>query len=60
MPYSSAAIMFLLNGIIPPSLKEIELYAPDVMKALKEMASESVTKACEEMPSNAVVSLDGS
>ena len=60
MPYASAATMFLLNGINPPSLKETELYLPEVISALKLIAEESVTKAWEEMPEKATVSIDGS
>ena len=36
------------------------MYLPDVTKALKEIVDDSVTKAWEEMPDNAIVSMDGS
>ena len=52
--------MLLLNGLIPPSLKEVEIYLPEVVSALKTLTDESVTKAWEEMPNNAIASIDGS
>jgi len=60
MPYTSGAIMLLLNGLIPPSIKEVEIYLPEVVSALKTLTDESVTKAWEEMPDNAIASIDGS
>jgi len=35
LPYSSVAILFLINGIIPPQIKEVELFLPEVISALK-------------------------
>ena len=52
--------MFLLNGIVPPSIKEVEMYLPEVITALKSITDESVTKAWEEMPEKAIASIDGS
>ena len=52
--------MFLLNGIKPSTIKEEELYVPEVIKALKDMTDQSITKAWNEMPENAAVGMDGS
>jgi len=35
-PYSSAALLFLLNGIILSSIKETEIYLPEVISGLKK------------------------
>jgi len=45
MSYSSGVTVLLLNELIPPSIKEVEIYLPEVVSVLKTLTDESATKA---------------
>lgn len=59
-PYFTTAILFLLNGIIPPKYHEVKILLPEVIDALNKFAQISVENAWNDMPDHSVVTIDGS
>ena len=49
-PYFTTAILFLLNGIIPPKYHEVKILLPEVIDALNKFAQISVENAWNDMP----------